>query len=96
MPAQPSRLTAAAATGPDERHAEGHRRGAAERGEVTSGRVGLAERQPGPGEPAERRAVAQRLLRHPQQGDDQRAHPRRTGQRRRALQQRGGAPTRAT
>ena len=77
--------------GPDQRDTEGHRRGTAERGEVHQGRVGLAERQPRPGEPAERRAVAQRLLPHPQQGDRRRAHPWRTGQRRCALEQRGRA-----
>jgi hypothetical protein len=62
---------------------------------VHQGRVGLAERQPRPGEPAERRAVAQRLLRHPQQGDDDGPHPWRSGQRRCALEQSGRPPDQA-
>ena len=59
-----------------QRRGEGDRRGAAERGQPTEGRVGLAERQPDPGEPAVGKAVAQGLLDHPGERDDAGADPR--------------------
>ena len=73
-----------------ERHPEGDRGRATERGEVDQRGVGLAERQSRPGEPPERGAAPQRLLGDPEQGDDERTDPGCPGQRRRALQQGGG------
>ena len=54
-------------TAPGDR--EGHQRRAAEEGQPDERRVGLGEREPSPREAAERRPVAQRLLRRPEPGE---------------------------